>query len=86
MALECAVVRVTVPRAGRLTLDAVAKDGSTERPHLEICCESGDDVGGNPVSLTVAAGKEYVLLIGLGQGSSAPRAFIVKTTLEGSQE
>ena len=82
VAAACAVVRITSPKGGRLTLDVISNDATEERPRLEICCESGNEVYGNPVTLTVTPGPEFVLLIGLGQGISTPRSFIVKTSYE----
>jgi hypothetical protein len=82
VAASCAVVRITTATAGRLTLDVVSNDGASERPTLEICCESGDEVYGNPVVVTVAAGAESVLFIAVGNGLSTGRSLIVTTTLE----
>ena len=44
MAGVCGVVRITIPKAGRLTVEAVSDDTMTERPPLEVCCESGNEV------------------------------------------
>ena len=82
MAGVCGVVRITIPKAGRLTIEAVSDDTMTERPRLEVCCESGNEVWGNPVTLNVAPGPELELLIGLGQGVSTTRSFKVKTSFE----
>lgn len=82
MALACGVVRITIPKPGRLTVEVVSNESSTEKPLLEICCESGNEVHGNPVSVNVTPGSEFVLLVGLGQGVSTTRSFVVKTTLE----
>ena len=38
----CAVVRITIPKAGRLTIEAVSDDTMAERPPLEVCCEGGE--------------------------------------------
>ena len=82
VAASCAVVRITIATAGRLTLDVVSNDGTSARPTLEICCESGDEVYGNPVVVTVAPDAESVLYIAMENGISTKRSFIVKTTLE----
>ena len=82
VAAACAVVRITIPKAGRLTVEAVSDDTLTERPPLEICCESGNEVIGTPVTVSVTPGPEVVLLIGLGHGISTTRSFKVKTSLE----
>ena len=82
VAAACAVVRITVPKAGRLTIEAVSDDTMTERPPLEVCCESGNEVSGHPVTINVAPGPELTLFIGLGQGVSTTRSFRVKTSIE----
>ena len=82
MAASCGVVRITIPKAGRLTVEAVSDDTVTERPPLEVCCESGNEVSGNPLTLSVAPGPELELLIGLSRGVSTTRSFKVKTSFE----
>ena len=81
MAGVCGVVRITTPNSGRLTVEVVSDD-AMPAPQLEVCCESGNEVWGNPVSLKVAPGPELQLLIGLGQGISTRRSFKVKTSFE----
>ena len=80
MAAVCAVVRITIPKAGRLTVEAVSDDTITERPPLEVW--GNEEVYGNPLTLSVAPGPELELLIGLRQGVSTPRPFKVKTSFE----
>ena len=75
-------MRITITKAGRLTIEAVSDDTMTERPPLEVCCESGDEVSGNPLTMSVAPGPELELLIGLGRGISTTRSFKVKTSFE----
>jgi hypothetical protein len=81
MAGVCGVVRITISKAGRLTVQAVSDD-TMPAPQLEICCESGNEVWGNPVTLNVTPGPELELLLGLGQGVSTTRSFKVKTSFE----
>ena len=80
MAAVCAVVRITIPKAGRLTVEAVSDDTMTERPPLEVW--GNEEVYGNPLTLSVVPGPELELLIGLGQGVSTTRSFKVKTSFE----
>ena len=82
MAPVCAVVRITIPKAGRLSVETVSDDTMTERPPLEVCCESGNEVSGNPLTMSVVPGPELELLIGLGQGISTTRSFKVRTSFE----
>jgi hypothetical protein len=81
-AAVCAVVRITRPTAGRLTVEAVSDDTMADRPPLEVCCESGHEVSGNPLTMSIAPGRELELLIGLGQSVSTTRSFKVKTSFE----
>ena len=43
VAERCGIVRVAVPRAGRLTVAVTSADQSAEQPPLEICCVSGTE-------------------------------------------
>jgi hypothetical protein len=74
-------VRITIPKAGRLSIDVVSDDTLAERPPLEVCCESGGEVYGSPVTLDAAPGHELVLFVGLGRGISTTRSFRVTTSL-----
>ena len=79
----CATVRIMVPKAGRLTIEAVPNDTTTERPLLEVCCDQdGGERYGNPVIVTVIHATELDLEIGLGQGIATTRSFKVKTSFE----
>ena len=82
VAAVCAIVRITIPKAGRLTVDAVSTDPARERPPLEICCESGNERYGNPVTIPVAPGPELEMRIGLGQGISTIQSFRVNTSFD----
>ena len=79
VAVVCAVVRITIAAPGRLSIE-VGSDATSERPPLEVCCESGTEVYGNPVTLRVTPGPELLLNIGLGRGISAPQSFRVNTS------
>ena len=80
LASVCGVVRITIPKAGRLTVEAVSDDTMTERPPLEVW--GNEEVYGNRLTVSVAPGPELELLIGLGQGVSTTRSFKVKTSFE----
>jgi hypothetical protein len=82
VAAVCAIVRITIPKAGRLTVDAVSTDPARERPPQEVCCESGDERYGNPVTIPVAPGPELEMRIGLGQGISTIQSFRVNTSFD----
>ena len=78
----CAVVRIAIPASGRFTIAAVATDVTIERPPLEVCCERGSEVYGNPVTIRVEPGPELELKIGYGRGISTTQSYHLTTTLE----
>ncbi|MBA3642272.1 MAG: carboxypeptidase regulatory-like domain-containing protein [Acidobacteria bacterium] len=81
VAARCGIVRVTVPHAGNLTVEVTPTDQSAGQPTLEICCVSGNEIYGNPLTLSVGGGSESTILIGLRPGSTAAESFVVKTSL-----
>jgi hypothetical protein len=82
VAAVCAPVRLAIPAAGRLTIEVVGVETTAEPPRLEVCCESGDERYGNPITLSVAPGPDLQLMIGLGTGISTARSFRVTTLFE----
>ena len=70
LAQVCGTVRITVPMSGDVTVDVIAANGS--RPQLEACCISGNEVGGNPITVPGDRDTELEVLIGLRGG--APNA------------
>lgn len=75
----CTILRITVAKAGRLTIEAMSTETAV-RPPMEICC----DRWGNPVTVTVASGEELVVKIGVGQGISTAQSVTVKTSYAAS--
>jgi hypothetical protein len=52
-------------------------------PQIQVCCVSGNEVYGNPVTLPVTAGREMWVEVGqLGPGITASASVIVKTSLK----
>jgi hypothetical protein len=82
MAERCGIVRIAVPRAGNLTVEVTPTDQSAGQPPLEICCVSGNEISGNPLTLSVDGGSESTVMIGLRRGSTAAESFVVKTSLQ----
>jgi hypothetical protein len=85
----CARARVTVPVNGNLTVEAVPTEVPAGLPAIEVCCVSGNEVGGNPVSLPVAAGAEIWVEVGQpagppGTNGSVSGPVVLKTSLEPS--
>jgi hypothetical protein len=78
----CGRVRVAVAAGGNLTVEAVLTQESARLPQLEICCISGNEVYGNPVTLPVIAGTEVRVEVGQSAaGVTAGQTLIVKSTL-----
>jgi len=71
----------TVPRAGNLTVEVTPADRSAGEPNLEICCVSGNEIYGNPLTLAVGGDSESTVKIGLRRGSAEAESFVVKTSL-----
>ena len=82
-AQRCGVVRVTIPSTGTLTVEVTRTDESAGQPRLQICCVSGDEIYGNPLTLPLEGfvGSELWVLIDLRDGGTAPESFVVKTSL-----
>ena len=82
VAQRCGIVRVTIPATGTLTVEVTPTDPSARQPTLEICCVSGDEVYGNPLTLPVNTlyGNEWSVLIALRDGNRAAESFVVKTS------
>ncbi len=81
VAERCGIVRMAVPSAGILTVEVTPTDQSAGQPALEICCVAGNEIYGNPLTLSVDAGSESTVKIGLRRGSTAAESFVVKTSL-----
>ena len=83
VAERCGVVRVTIPSTGTLTVEVTPTDQSPGQPTLEICCVSGNEIYGNPLTLTLDGlrGSELAVYIGLRRGSTVSESFVVKTAL-----
>ena len=82
VAQVCGTARVTVPRGGNVTVEVVPTTSSTGVPELEACCVDGNEVYGNPVTVSATAGSELEVRVGLGSGVTGVQTFRVKTSLE----
>jgi hypothetical protein len=78
----CGRLRVAAPADGNLTIEAVPTQMPAGLPQIEVCCVSGNEVGGNPVTLPVQAGSEMWVEVGQTRGVTASESVIVKTSLE----
>ena len=83
VAARCGIVRVTIPSTGMLTVEVARTDQSSGQPTLQICCVAGDEIYGNPLTLSLDGllGSELSVLIALRDDSAAAESFVVKTTL-----
>lgn len=79
----CGRARVTVLVDGNLTVEAVPTEATAAPPQLEVCCVSGNEVYGNPVTLPVTAGMEVWVEVGQkGPGGIPSKTVEVKTSFE----
>ena len=79
----CGRVRVAAPADGNLTVEAVLTQGSAGLPQLEVCCVSGNERYGNPVTLPVTAGTEVSVEVGQSAaGVTASQTVAVKTSFQ----
>jgi hypothetical protein len=83
LAGPCGRVRVAAPADGNLTVEAVPTQVAAALPQIQVCCVSGDERYGNPVTLPVTAGSETWVEVGQQQpGVTASESVIVKTSLK----
>ena len=76
----CGRMRVAAVTDGNLTIDASPTAASAARPQLQVCCLSGDDRYGNPVTLPVAAGVELWVEVGQTAAGVVPSQTVITTT------
>jgi hypothetical protein len=78
----CRIVRVAAATDGKMTVEALSTQPGTEQPRVEVCCVSGNERYGNPVTMPVTAGIAYYeVLIGLSRGLTATQSVLLKTSL-----
>lgn len=81
LATVCRTVRVTAQENGTMMVQAISS-GDGGQPLVSVCCVSGDDRGGNPVTLPVTAGTEFTVEVGLTGSISKPQSIMVKTSFD----
>lgn len=81
LATVCRTVRVTAQASGTMTVQAISS-GDGGQPLVSVCCVSGNDRGGNPVTLPVTAGTEFTVEVGLTGSISKPQSVLVKTSFD----
>jgi hypothetical protein len=77
----CGRVRVAALADGNLTIEAVPTQLPSGLPQLEVCCVSGNEQYGNPVSLRVTAGTEVHVEVGQPRGLATGESVLAKTSL-----
>jgi hypothetical protein len=78
----CARLRVEAPANGNLTVEAVPTQEGAGAPQIQVCCVSGNERYGNPITLPVTAGSEVQVDVGQTPGFTTSESVIVKTSLE----
>jgi hypothetical protein len=78
----CRTISVIARPNGSLTVRAIAQ-GDAEEPLVSVCCDvSGNDRGGNPVTLPVIAGTELTVGVGLSGSFTTPQSVVVTTSFD----
>jgi hypothetical protein len=90
----CRIVRVAAPTDGKMTVEALSIQPGPEQPQVEVCCVSGNERYGNPVTIPVTAGTAtykppsgtsanayYEVQIGLSRGITTIQSLLLKTSL-----
>jgi len=81
LATVCRTARVTAQANGSMTVEAISQ-GDAGRPLVSVCCVSGSDRGGNPVTLPVTAATEFTVEVGLNGGFTTTQSVMVKTSFD----
>jgi hypothetical protein len=74
----CRTVRVTTQAGGSMMVQATSQ-GDAGQPLVSVCCVSGDDRAGNPLTLPVAAATEFTVEVGLTGGFTTTQPVVVTT-------
>jgi hypothetical protein len=78
----CRIVRVTGPTDGTMRVEALSTQPAAAQPQVGLCCVSGNERYGNPVTMPVTAGTAYYeVQIGLSQGITTSQSILLKTSL-----
>ena len=81
LATACRTLRVTAQANGRMTVQAIPQDNSNQ-PLVSVCCVSGNDRGGNPVTLPVIAATDFTVEVGLSGNVASMQSVLVKTSFD----
>ena len=64
-----------------MTVEAPSIQPAAEQPQVEVCCVSGNERYGKPVTIPVTAGTAYYeVLIGLSRGLPTSQSVLLKTS------
>jgi hypothetical protein len=76
----CGIIHIVAPTDGTLTVEAFPADESSALASLEVFDSHGGGTG-NPTSVRVTAGTEYMAVLAVGWGSTASHSFVVETSI-----
>jgi len=77
----CRIVRVTAPADGTMTVEALSTQPAAEQPQVAVCCVSGNERDGNPLTMPVTARTAYYeVQIGLSRGITTSQSVLLKTS------
>jgi hypothetical protein len=81
LARVCRTLKVRARANGSMTVQAISQ-GDGGQPLVSVCCVSGDDRGGNPVTLPVTAATEFTVEVGLSGRFTTAQSIVVMTSFD----
>jgi hypothetical protein len=81
LATVCRTVKVRARANGSMTVQAISQ-GEAGQPLVSVCCVSGDESGGNPVTVPVTAESEFTVEIGLSGSFTTVQSIVMKTSFD----
>ena len=83
LATVCRNVALTAQANGSIILEAIS-GGDAGGPLISVCCVSGEDRYGNPLSIPATAGTTFAVEIGLTGEFATPQPIVVKAAVTSS--
>jgi hypothetical protein len=80
LAKVCRTIRVAAQPHGSVTFQAISQ-GDQGEPLVSVCCVSGDDAYGNPLTLPATAATEFTVEVGLLTAETT-QSILVKTSFD----
>jgi hypothetical protein len=81
LATVCRTIKVRARANGSMTVQAISQ-GDAAQPLVSVCCASGNDRGGNPVTLPVTTATEFTVEVGLSGSFTTAQSIVVVTSFD----